>query len=290
MPITLSDLWRWEGTVDRGPYVFIGVVGFAIKHNLDRFVASLVFHRPWGLFNYLAPHATAGTITSLDRDDAVFFATLLLLALPFIWIGVALTLRRLRAAGLPTGLVVMFFLPVLNLAFFLLLSVLPSRRLPEVTTAPARATFIDRLVPDSVLGSAALALIVTVPLGAAGVALAVSMFKQYGWGVFVALPFALGLASVLLYGYHSPRDYWSCLGVSLLAVALTGALLFAIAVEGLVCLLMAAPLGLVLAGIGGSVGYVLQRRSWRSLEKNALLGALLLSVPIIMGAESSASP
>jgi hypothetical protein len=53
---------------------------------------------------------------------------------------------------------------------------------------------------------------------------------------------------------------------------------------------MAAPLALVLAGIGGSVGYVLQRRSWRPLEKNALLGALLLSVPTLMGAESTRSP
>src|SRR5713226_2088483 len=47
MKIKFSDLWRWDGTVDRGPYALIGVVGFALKHNMDRALATLVFHRRW---------------------------------------------------------------------------------------------------------------------------------------------------------------------------------------------------------------------------------------------------
>ena len=34
--VRLSDLWRWDGTVDRGTYTLIGVAGFAVKHNVDR--------------------------------------------------------------------------------------------------------------------------------------------------------------------------------------------------------------------------------------------------------------
>ncbi len=26
-----SELWRWRGTIERGPYALIGVVGFALK-------------------------------------------------------------------------------------------------------------------------------------------------------------------------------------------------------------------------------------------------------------------
>jgi len=39
MKITFGDLWRSSGTIDRGPYALIGLIGFALKHNLDRFVA-----------------------------------------------------------------------------------------------------------------------------------------------------------------------------------------------------------------------------------------------------------
>ncbi|MBL8152504.1 MAG: hypothetical protein JNN15_21510, partial [Blastocatellia bacterium] len=55
MKPSISDLWRWDDTVDRGPYVLIGVVLFALKHNIDRFVASFVFNQKWSLFNYISP-------------------------------------------------------------------------------------------------------------------------------------------------------------------------------------------------------------------------------------------
>src|SRR5262245_53089198 len=125
--VSLSDLWRWDGTVDRAAYLFIGVMGFALKHNLDRLVATFIFHRPWGIFNYWIPPAKAVRITTLPRDDAAFLATMLALSLPFIWVGVVLTLRRLRAVRLPLWLIAVFFFPVINLAFFAVLSVLPSR-------------------------------------------------------------------------------------------------------------------------------------------------------------------
>ena len=113
--------------MDRAAYLLIGVIGFALKHNLDRLVATFIFHRPWGIFNYWIPPAKAVRITSLPREDATFLASMLALALPFIWVGVVLTLRRLRAVRLPLWLIAIFFLPVINLAFFALLSVLPSR-------------------------------------------------------------------------------------------------------------------------------------------------------------------
>ena len=46
MKISFADLLRPAGTVDRGTYAVVGLLGFAIKHNPDRFVASDVFHRP----------------------------------------------------------------------------------------------------------------------------------------------------------------------------------------------------------------------------------------------------
>jgi hypothetical protein len=59
MKIKLRHLWHLDGTIDRGTYAMVGVIGFALKHNLDRMVASFIFHRPWGFFNYWDPLGTS---------------------------------------------------------------------------------------------------------------------------------------------------------------------------------------------------------------------------------------
>lgn len=292
MKIKLSDLWRWDGTVDRGTYAIIGLLGFAIKHNLDRLVASYVFHRPWGVFNYWVPPTRAVRITALSPDDAAFLTTMLALALPFIWVGVVLTLRRLRAVGLPTGLVVFFFLPMINLVFFLLLSILPSRQEGSPAASPGgrRQTVLDRVIPDHPVGSAAMAVLLTIPFGMAAIVISVSWFGTYGWSLFVALPFCLGLGAVLLYGYHRPRSFGHCLIVSWFSILVLGGALMALAIEGVFCLAMAVPIALVLASLGGTIGYLLQRRSWSKGEAPATMLVLLSIVPALMGAESASQP
>ena len=39
MKTTFGEFWRPNGTIDRGTYALVGVLGFALKHNLDRIVA-----------------------------------------------------------------------------------------------------------------------------------------------------------------------------------------------------------------------------------------------------------
>ena len=76
MEISASPLLRPSGTIGRGPYALIGLIGFVLKHNLDRIVATYEFHRPWDLFNYWVPLRNAATIASLDRSQQVFLATM----------------------------------------------------------------------------------------------------------------------------------------------------------------------------------------------------------------------
>jgi hypothetical protein len=217
----VSDLVRWEGALDRGPYAVIGALLFVVKHNVDRFVASFAFGRPWGLFNYLWPSSSAD-LTALSAEDAAFYGTLLAIAIPFITAGTLLTAKRLRSARLPVWLVVIFFLPFLNLLLFAILCVVPSAPTATYEHMPRRvrlSALLDRIVPDNPIGSAAM-----------------------GWSVFVGIPFCLGLCSVLLYGYHRPRGFGWCLLVACLSCGFLGAALGALAVEGVVCLAMAAPL------------------------------------------------
>lgn len=277
----MSELWSWRGTVSRGKYVTIGVILFAIKHNIDRFTATALFHRRWSIFNYWMIDESRG-LDDVPYNRLNLYAVLLAIAVPFIWVGVVLTLRRLRAIGLPLWLVALFFVPFINLFFFLLLSVLPSRADGSKGDSPLTTSFksvVSRIVPDSAVGSAAMGILVTVLLALGATRLSVNAIGNYGWGLFVGLPFFLGLTSVLIYGFHHPRTLGSCLLVALCAVVLVCAAFFALAVEGLICLIMAAPLGIVLALLGGFIGYIIQRRPSFSNEAFHALSLLLFAVP-----------
>jgi len=292
MKITFADLWRSSGTVDRGTYALVGLVGFALEHNLDRLVATSVFHRPWGLFNYWVPLRDVARITALRRDDAKFLETMVVLALPFVWVGVALTLKRLRSANLPSQLVLLFFVPFLNLLFFLLLCLMPARNstVTEQQSGRQKGSPIARIVPDSVLGSAAISLLLTVPVGLVMVLIGLRLLTNYGWGLFVALPFTMGFAAALIYGLQQPRSFGGCVGVACISTALLGLALLALAIEGAFCLVMAMPIALPLAAIGGSFGYLVQRRRWLQEGTPAFLSVLLIFVPGVQWMEHAAAP
>jgi uncharacterized membrane protein YhaH (DUF805 family) len=291
VPFRPTDVfWRWGGKLDRGPYAVVGVLLFALKHNIDRFVAIWAFHRPWSLFYYISP-SDAARITELSAEDARFYSALLGIAIPFIYVGTLMTVKRLRSARLPAWLVTLFFVPVVNLVFFAVLSVLPS--VPEGEQQPhsGRAkVFLHRLIPDHPVGAAAMALLLTIPLFIGGVFLSVYVLGAYGWSLFVGLPFCLGLYAVLIYGYHAPRNVGSCIGVALLATLLFGVALVALAVEGVICVAMAAPLMAVLATLGAVIGYVVQRRPWSMAHAPTTMLVLVLAIPALMGAEYQSPP
>jgi Polyketide cyclase / dehydrase and lipid transport. len=290
MKLKFAELWRTDGTIDRRTYAIAGLVGFAIKYNLDRLIAKDGFNRPWQLYNYWVMATNATAIGAPSRADAMFFATMVLSALPFIWIGVALTVRRLRSANLPPSLLVLFFLPFLNLFFFLFLSLAPAAD----QSTESRVDHIPRFwrfIPESRTGSAAAAILITAPIGVATLMLGPQVMGNYGWGIFVALPFAMGFAAALIYAIRSPRSLGESVLVACLSVVLLGGILLAIAVEGLMCLMMAVPIALPLAVMGGVFGYLVQRCSGRRARPEAAyLAVLLLFSPGVQWAEKIIAP
>jgi uncharacterized membrane protein YhaH (DUF805 family) len=285
LTLKLSALWNWRGRTGRAAYVILGVVLFALKHNLDRIVA-VHFGYDWSIFNYWIFDESG--IQNLDLHRSQFFAVLVLLALPFVWIGVVLTLRRLRDGALPLWLVLLFFVPFLNLLFFLLLSLMPSADLQ--TQAAGKNQFFSRLIPDNEFGSAAVGVLATVLMGLAFVVLSVYGFAEYGWGIFVGVPFFLGLNSVLIYGFHRPRPVGKCIAVAIISVFLAGVALLAVAVEGLICVMMAAPLAMVVAIFGGLIGYVLQQRDSVTSHSIHVSALVLLLLPALITLEHSQAP
>src|SRR5436190_8812175 len=95
-----------------------------------------------------------------------YFLTLLAASLPFLWMGTAMTLRRLRSLGWRPFWVLLFFVPVVKFIFFAVLCVLRSGE--EKRTPPRLENSWDRfcgkVLPRSAFRSAAFAILITTVL------------------------------------------------------------------------------------------------------------------------------
>lgn len=292
MKFKISDLWRIDGKIGRGPYLIVGLLLFAVKYNLDRIVAGVFFQRNWGIVNYWM-QSDSPDIGGIPSTQVSFYAAMLATALPFIWIGVCMTLARLRDSGLPLWMTVLFFVPLINLIFFLMLGALPAEcRTMDLKSIDGHLFYrsCKRWIPDSPLGSAGVGIGITLVLGGVLTCWSVEFLKNYGWGLFVGVPFCLGLFSVLIYGFHVPRSFSACVTVSVLSVVIFGIVLLALAMEGIICIAMAAPIAIVLALIGGTIGWVIQRRPALRVETPRILSVIALAIPAMMAIEKAERP
>src|SRR5437899_319868 len=127
MTMQIRELFGFQGRVNRATYAFVGIAGVLLKHNLDGILAYKLLRRPWGIWNYLSPLGMLNGNYPATASQKKFLVILAITTLPFIWLGIGMTLKRLRDAGLPARLVLLFFVPAINVLFFILLCVLPSR-------------------------------------------------------------------------------------------------------------------------------------------------------------------
>jgi uncharacterized membrane protein YhaH (DUF805 family) len=285
-------MWQWDGRVERATYFIVGVLAFALKFLVDWAVVTRVFHRSWSLLNYWRPFGAIPGVHALSIENRLFAGVMLFIALPFIWLGLAMTVKRLRDAGEPTWLSALFFAPIANLVFFLVLSAKPSiKATPMEEGAPwPGPNFLHRWIPHTKAASALVSIGVTALIGLGFVLLGTQVIAQYGWGLFVGLPFCLGLFAVLTHSYHEPRSYSECVAVAVLPVVILGAVLILVAIEGAICIAMAAPLAVLLALLGGSLGFAIQAAHWGRKHAPAMLSMVLFLTPGFYGVEHFTRP
>jgi len=255
----------------RWHYLISGLVLFAIKYNLDRMVVYALFDRSWYVFDYFG-YSDRESMTDAQFSSLVI--KLLIIALPFIVIGTVLTLRRLLDAGLPGWMVCVFFLPYINLCFFFLLSTIPSSSQLKSTDNHHRP-WLNRLVPQSKNKAAFIVALLTAILAAFAISATLKIAGDYGWSLFLGIPFMQGLAVSLLYGYYKERKLGECIGVAFTSSMFLGLMLLIGAVEGVLCLAMAAPIVIPPALLGALLGYFIQKRTKHAAPATILLLALL---------------
>ncbi len=279
-----------RGNIGRTAYLCSGITLMLLKYNLDRWLTHGFGFEGWSLAQ---PEVWRIYLLQVlpRREPTADFAFLLATSLPFLWLGVMLTLARLRSAGLRTEWALLFFVPVIKLAFFAVLSALPEREVPEAETSPlsGRRSQFDWLFPKGPWACAFTAAFYTGLLGVGLTAFSTGVLRDYGWALFVATPFMLGLFASLLYGWRQSMSIGKAVQVALMANAVTGLLLLALAVEGALCLAMASPIAAVLGTLGGLVGYRVIATAHPD-QAPPMLSVALLAMPMLMMGEHLTKP
>ena len=180
------------------------------------------------------------------------------------------------------------FIPYVKFLFFAWMALIPSRE--ERIAYRRRRLRHSPWWPDSKLGSAALAIVITEIFAMALVRFATGYLHTYGWSLFVGLPFLMGLASVLIASHSRPLGRGEAIGLACLTMLVAGGFLLTLAIEGLICLIMALPIVLPLASLGGWVGHLIGgNRDDLTLGLRDIGGVVLL-FPFLMTAEMASLP
>ena len=251
-PSLAALLFGLDAPVDRRTYALTGFSLMAFKYALDAGLIYAFTRTFWTPLEYLSP-ALFTRREIMEGDQAWLLVVLMVIALPFLWVGLSMSIRRARDAGYGGTLGLLFLFPGLNYLMMLALAAAPSRPRPAPTTPP-HLTPPDRR-PQ--LRAALLGTGVGVLIALAMVGFSVYALGDYGNTLFAVTPAVLGATSSWFFNRQARQSVRSTLGVACLSVIVAGGAILLFALEGIVCLMMAAPLAMIMACLGALVTRVL---------------------------------
>lgn len=188
-------------------------------------------------------------LAALPDLNPVVAALVFAFSLAVAWALAELSWRRGGQTGDAAAFAMFAILPGLQLPAVAAIAILPHRlRSAETPDDPGDDA------PDNTARHVVQGVLAGVALIVLAVLVSAVTFGAYGWGLFVLTPFTVGMTT----GYIANRSRslsigrtnWAVLG----AAALGSLALILFALEGLVCILLAAPLGAAVAIVGGAVG------------------------------------
>ena len=287
-----SLLFGLRAPVSRKRYLLAGAALFALKYAVDSAVVYAFVRRAWPPQAYFIPSLAMRDRLLGSNVPTAMHATLALASLPFLWVGLSMSVRRAANAGQSPWWGVLFLVPGLNWILLAVLSLLPTRS--EVPWgAPASTPFrpqpgrepsapLESGVRDSVL-----AVLAGVAFGLAMTAPNVYGLRTYGAALFFATPFAMGIVTTLVSNRGPVRTLGSTIALAVLTVFATGAALLLFALEGVLCLLMATPIAIAVATVGAMVAWAIIRQTRHGAQQQLqVLGIFLVGLPGLAGLEA----
>ena len=275
--------FSFQGEIGRVPYALWSLGVFFSQH-----LATFVSFRARGvplqpdLEFYITPFRS---LVTHGRGSDLMLILALAYLLIAAWALTALSFRRAANADISEWIAAAAIAPGVQIPVIVLLCLAPTR-------APADRSRQSDLPEASGIGwsTAALGVLTGIGLTLAAVAIGALVFGSYGYGMFLVSPLVIGATT----GYLGNRagdigvSRTSMLAAS--AASLGGVALLATALEGMVCILMAAPIGIAAAMIGGELGRMIavftRRPPHQTLSGFALL-PLVFAIENVLPATTS---
>lgn len=270
----MKSPFAFEGWIGRSAYAALSIGAFFSQHLIVWACFAIAGEPlktpPWF---WLTPFRTLAFHHLLLPIWLMPAAMVLTVAID--WLLVALSFRRAREANGLVGVAALVVAPVLQIPVILWLCFAPERRAPP----PLEATDVPQSLPK--LKIATQGLLVAAALSVSAVFISAVVLRTYGYALFLASPFVIGLTTGYLgnrRGDAGPSQTWTLVlgGLTLGALALVG-----LAIEGIICLVLASPLILLMGFIGGEAGRATARL--RYAGRSTLTSFAVL--PILMAGE-----
>lgn len=117
-----------------------------------------------------------------------------------------------------------------------------------------------------------------------------SMFfvEDYGVALFILTPLYMGFVPTVIFGSRHGISLRTAMSLGAISLAIYTGVLLLFAIEGLLCIVMAAPIILLLSLLGSLLGWVVVRRVFAPPAVSILI--MFLSVPITAVVESTDEP
>ena len=160
------------------------------------------------------------------------------------WGLAVLSFRRASYSRAGYALAALTVVPAVQIAAMAILAILPVRRnVPE--PEPETGVNVAHVLQGVLAGIAIIVLAVLV---------SAVTFGAYGWGLFVMTPFLVGVTTAYIANRRVALEPGRTFSLVLAAAALGSLALIMLALEGLVCIILASPLGIAAAAAGGGLG------------------------------------
>jgi uncharacterized membrane protein YhaH (DUF805 family) len=270
-------LWfSFEDPVDRRTYLLSGLFLVALKYAGDVLLVKLGTGQVWDPFEYQSSivRLLSGP---LKGAPPVVLTGLIIWSIPFLWIGISMSMRRALDAGFTAWFSLLFFVPGVKYLMMLGLCLAPSSAAPGEKNVKPRPQ-------DARLPSAMMSIAVGTLLGLSLLAISVLVLSSYGAALFLGTPFVVGAITAWLFNRRYPATHIETQQIVLMTMMIVAGVTVVTAAEGALCLFMAAPLGFGLAAGGAYLGRELALFN-REPMYNAFIGALAVPLAASMDAK-----
>ena len=257
----------FNGRIRRGAYALASCCVFFAQH-----LAVLIAFKGLGqplTMDWRFWFTPLRLVANLNGASPVAMSLALAAMLLVTWVLVALAFRRATDACASGWLAAWVVAPIIQVPLILVLSVLPHREgrpTPDGAPQSAKSERPWAAVQGALAGAG---------LTVVAVAVGALMFGQYGYGMFVVSPFVIGLLTAYLANRDRDIGGVATIVVVVWAMTLGGLALIGLALEGVVCLIMAAPLAFGAALVGAMPGRAMARAR-QGPAKHVLMSVALL--------------